>query len=69
MYAPHKLITPLLVSTLLIGCGGGGSGERPNTSPIPVSSAISSDYQGTWIAEAYGRALEIGANSLHDLRS
>lgn len=61
--------TPFLVSALcfaLAACGGGGSsgtGTSPSPTPSPVTGTIAQEYQGTWIAEAYGRVLEIGSDS------
>lgn len=60
------------LSLSLLACGGGGgsgggSGSSPNPTPNPGpgtgSSAIDAVFQGTWVAEAYGRVIEIGGDS------
>lgn len=62
--------SPFLVSALclaLAACGGsgssGGTSPAPTPSPGTGSGAIAQVYQGTWIAEAYGRVLEIGSDT------
>ena len=62
--------SPFFVSALclaLAACGGsgssGGTSPAPTPSPGTGSGAIAQVYQGTWIAEAYGRVLEIGSDT------
>ncbi|MEQ8265187.1 S41 family peptidase [Pseudohaliea sp.] len=53
--------TLFLALTLGLGaCGGGGGGGEPGQ-PGSGPSGIASTYRGIWLAEAYGRAMEIGS--------
>tara|TARA_R110002110_G_scaffold413729_1_gene641537 strand:- start:15314 stop:16783 length:1470 start_codon:yes stop_codon:yes gene_type:complete len=50
------------VITLLSACGG--SGGSNSSQGVAASSTIASQYQGTWLAQAYGRGLKIGASKI-----
>ncbi|MEM9759471.1 MAG: S41 family peptidase [Pseudomonadota bacterium] len=54
-----------VLTIALTACGGGGgSGSTSPGAPAPPPTVIAAQYQGTWISEAYGRALEIGPSEL-----
>ncbi|MAA87194.1 MAG: hypothetical protein CME39_05980 [Haliea sp.] len=60
-----KTVIALSLSINLVACsGGGGSGDGSGASPAPIGTAIAEEFQGTWIAEAYGQVIEIGASTL-----
>lgn len=64
-----SLLTPLAVILLgatLTACGGGG-GTSSTPGPDDPGSTIASEYQGLWIAQGYGKVLEIGTSSLRML--
>lgn len=62
---------PLMVILLVLlvsitACGGGGANPRatnPAPAPSPAPSSIATKYQGKWLAEGYGRFIEIGSSS------
>ncbi|MEL7046767.1 MAG: S41 family peptidase, partial [Pseudomonadota bacterium] len=57
------LLTALTIALTACG-GGGGSGSTSPGAPNPPPTAIAAQYQGIWVAEGYGRALEIGPSEL-----
>jgi hypothetical protein len=62
----RKPLIALSLSLNLVACGGGsgsGSSTSPTPTPAPIDTAIAEEYQGTWIAEAYGRVIEIGGST------
>lgn len=65
------IISTVLAATVLTGCGGGGSGGNSSGSNPPTAAAVAEEYQGVWIAEPYGWALEVGPSrfSLFDYTS
>ena len=67
-----KLLSTAVLAAILSACGGGGGGGSQSTGPdapdpSPGPSAIDGAYQGLWIAEAYGRVVDIGGNRLRML--
>lgn len=64
----HKPLAVLTLSAVLTACGGGGSSTRSEPGAGgPAPSAIAAQYQGLWIAEGYGKVLDIGGSSLRIL--
>ena len=60
-----KPLAVLTLGAMLSACSGGGGGTSSNSGGgNSGSSAIASTYQGLWIAEGYGKVLDIGSNSL-----
>ncbi|MFK8042950.1 S41 family peptidase [Congregibacter sp.] len=63
-----KTLIVLSLSLHLVACGSGGSssgsGSSASPNPAPIGTLISEEFQGTWIAEAYGQVVEIGTNTL-----
>lgn len=57
----QNLALPLMAAIALTACGGGGGGGGGGSN---ANSGIASQYQGTWIAPAYGSAFKVGADSL-----
>jgi len=64
----YKALSPLalIAALLLTACGGGGGGSFASP-PTGGKTSIHQRYQGIWIAEAYGRVLDISDNSLRIL--
>ncbi|BFM09694.1 hypothetical protein R50071_48980 [Halioxenophilus aromaticivorans] len=66
-------LLPIAATVLLCACGGGGGGSNSsnssNTGNTPDNTtgnndSIAAQYQGTWLAEAYGSAFKIEDDSL-----
>lgn len=53
----------LLAASIVVGCGSNNDGVSNNI-PLPIADAISTDYQGNWVAPGYGLSLAIGKDAV-----
>lgn len=61
----RQSLSLLTLTALLTACGGGGGGS--DSTPGGGSAAVAAEYQGVWVAEGYGKVLDIGGSSLRIL--
>lgn len=70
---PMAKLLPMAATVLLCACGGGGGSSNSSNSSnagnatdntIDNNDSIAAQYQGTWLAEAYGSAFKIEGDSL-----
>lgn len=70
MRATLNVIAAVMATSLLSGCGGGGSKDQINSLPGSgqPAPAIAEAYQGIWLSSAYGQVLVVDDNSVQYYR-